>query len=289
MKVKRKNILIVVILLVIIAAANIYFDNNFLEVSQYTVTSNKIPPSFEGYKILQLSDLHSKNFGNRNNKLIKKINSENPDIVVMTGDMVNTKDTDFEVFINLAEQISKRYDTYYIVGNHEQNLNDDRRKILIDKLNKIGIRVLDNEKVTITRGTESINLYGLWFALRYYKDLNNEYTKDVFFGAKQIQTILGNLDIDSYNILLTHNPLYADTYSNWGADLTLSGHIHGGMIRIPFIGGLLSPERKFFPKYDAGKYQVNGKILIVNRGLGNGDFGIRVFNRPEISVITLSD
>lgn len=289
MKVKRKNILIVVILLVIIAAAKIYFDNNFLEVSQYIVKSNKIPTSFKDFKILQLSDLHSKNFGNRNNKLIKKVNSENPDIIVMTGDMVNTKDTDFEVFINLAEQISKRYDTYYIVGNHEQNLTDDKRKILIDKLNEIGIRVLDNEKVTITRGTESINLYGLWFALRYYKDLNNEYTKDVFFGAKQIQTVLGNLDIDSYNILLTHNPLYADTYSNWGADLTLSGHIHGGMIRIPFIGGLLSPERKFFPKYDAGKYQVNGKILIVNRGLGNGDFGIRVFNRPEISVITLSD
>lgn len=289
MKVKRKNILIVVILLVIIAAAKIYFDNNFLEVSQYIVKSNKIPTSFKDFKILQLSDLHSKNFGNRNNKLIKKVNSENPDIIVMTGDMVNTKDTDFEVFINLAEQISKRYDTYYIVGNHEQNLTDDKRKILIDKLNEIGIRVLDNEKVTITRGTESINLYGLWFALRYYKDLNNEYTKDVFFGAKQIQTVLGNLDIDSYNILLTHNPLYADTYSNWGADLTLSGHIHGGMIRIPFIGVLLSPERKFFPKYDAGKYQVNGKILIVNRGLGNGDFGIRVFNRPEISVITLSD
>ncbi len=289
MKVKRKNILIVVILLVIIAAAKIYFDNNFLEVSQYTVKSNKIPTSFKDFKILQLSDLHSKNFGNRNNKLIKKVNSENPDIVVMTGDMVNTKDTDFEIFINLAERISKRYDTYYIVGNHEQNLNDDKRKILINKLNEIGIRVLDNEKVTITRGTDSINLYGLWFALRYYKDLNNEYTKDVFFGAKQVQTILGNLDIDSYNILLTHNPLYADTYSNWGTDLTLSGHIHGGMIRIPFIGGLLSPERKFFPKYDAGKYQVNGKILIVNRGLGNGDFGIRVFNRPEISVITLSD
>jgi len=97
--------------------------------------------------------------------------------------------------------------------------------------------------------------------------LKNEYTKDVFFGTKQIQSILGDLDTDSYNILLTHNPLYADTYSNWGADLTLSGHIHGGMIRIPFVGGLLSPEREFFPEYDAGKYQVNGKILIVNRGL----------------------
>ncbi|MDK2801720.1 MAG: uncharacterized protein PWQ70_3339 [Clostridiales bacterium] len=289
MKVKGKNILIIVILLAIIATAEIYFDNNSLEVSHYTVTSNKIPTSFKGFKILQLSDLHSKNFGNYNNKLIKKINSENPDIIVMTGDMVNVKDTDFEVFINLAKQISKSFDTYYIVGNHEQNLTDDKRKILIDKLNEIGIRVLDNEKVTITRGTDSINLYGLWFNLRYYKDLNNQYTKDVFFGTEKIQNVLGNLDTNSYNILLTHNPLYVDTYSNWGADLILSGHIHGGMIRIPFIGGLLSPEREFFPKYDAGKYQVNGKILIVNRGLGNGDLGIRVFNRPEISVITLSD
>ena len=92
----------------------------------------------------------------------------------------------------------------------------------------------------------------------------------MFFGEEQIQTILGDLDTNSYNILLTHNPLYADTYSSWGADLTLSGHIHGGIIRIPFVGGLLSPERKFFPKYDGGMYQVGDKLLIVNRGLGNG-------------------
>lgn len=289
MKVKRKNLLIIVILLVIIAVGRIYFDNNILEVSHYTVASNKIPTSFKGFKILQLSDLHSKSYGNYNNKLIKKVNSEKTDIVVMTGDMVNAKDADFEVFINLAEQIGKRYETYYIVGNHEQNLNDDKRKELMDKLNEIGIRVLDNEKVTITRGMDSINLYGLWFNLRYYKDLSNEYTKDIFFGAEQIQSILGSLDTDSYNILLTHNPLYADTYSNWGADLILSGHIHGGMIRIPFAGGLLSPERDLFPEYDAGKYEVNNKVLIVNRGLGNGDFGFRVFNQPEISIITLSD
>ena len=289
MKNKRKSILILVFLLILIAAAKVYLDNNFLEVSQYTVRSNKIPTSFKGFKILQLSDLHSKDFGNDNNKLIKKINRENPDIVVMTGDMVNANDKDFEVFIDLAEQLSKRYDTYYIVGNHEQNINDDKRKLLLDKIKEIGIRVLDNEKVTITRGTGSINLYGLWFNLRYYKDVNSEYAKDIFFGAEQIQSILGNLDTESYNILLTHNPLYAETYSNWGADLILSGHIHGGMIRIPFVGGLLSPERTFFPKYDAGEYQVNGKTLIVNRGLGNGNFGIRLFNRPEISVITLSD
>lgn len=289
MKVKQKNILFTVTLLIITIFLRIYFDNNSIQVSYYTVKSNKIPASMKGFKILQLSDLHSREFGNNNNKIIEKINSENPDIIVMTGDMINKKDTNYEVFFNLANHISKNFDTYYIFGNHEQNLNYEQRKILKDKLNEFGIKVLDNEKVTITKGNDSINIYGLWFHLRYYKDLNMQTTKDLFFGEKQIKAILGDLDTNSYNILLTHNPLYADTYSNWGADLILCGHIHGGMIRIPFVGGLLSPERSFFPKYDSGKYQVNGKILIVNRGLGYGDFKIRLFNPPEISVITLSN
>jgi len=115
------------------------------------VEINENPTSFKGFKILQLSDLHNKSFGNNNNRLVKKIIGENPDIIVMTGDMVNAKDNDFEVFINLAEQISKSFDVYYIVGNHEQDLNEDKRKILMDKLSEIGIRVLDNEKVTISR------------------------------------------------------------------------------------------------------------------------------------------
>lgn len=288
MKAGKRKILFVVILLLAFAA-RIYVDNNLLEISRYKVTSNKIPDSFDGFKILQLSDLHSKSFGDGNIKLMEKINGENPDIVVMTGDMVDSKDTDFDVFTDLAGEISKNYDTYYILGNHEQSLSKKRRKMLTDTLTEFGVKVLDNEKVTITKGEDSINLYGLWFNLRYYKDSSNEYTKDVFFGEEQIKKILGKPNTDSYNILLTHNPLYADTYSDWGADLTLSGHIHGGIIRIPFAGGVFSPEKKFFPEYDGGMYQVDDKILIVNRGLGNGDFGIRVFNRPEISVITLSN
>ena len=286
MKAGKRKILFVVILLLAFAA-RIYVDNNLLEISRYKVTSNKIPDSFDGFKILQLSDLHSKSFGDGNIKLMEKINGENPDIVVMTGDMVDSKDTDFDVFTDLAGEISKNYDTYYILGNHEQSLSKKRRKMLTDTLTEFGVKVLDNEKVTITKGEDSINLYGLWFNLRYYKDSSNEYTKDVFFGEEQIKKILGTPNTDSYNILLTHNPLYADTYSDWGADLTLSGHIHGGIIRIPFAGGVLSPEKKFFPEYDGGMYQVDDKILIVNRGLGNSNFALRIFNRPEILVITL--
>lgn len=289
MRNKRRKITVIFFLLLVIAAAGIYSDNNCIEVTHYTVKSDKIPASFNGFKILQISDLHSKSFGKDNARLVKKINSENPDIVVMTGDMVNSEDTGFEVFTGLVEKIGKNCQVFYIVGNHEQNLSTDRQEALTEKLDELGVDILDNEKVTIVKGPDSINLYGLWFNLRYYKDMNNEYTKDVFFGEEQINTVLGMADDDSFNILLTHNPLYADTYAEWGADLTLSGHVHGGMIRIPFIGGLLSPERVFFPEYDSGEYTVDGKTLIVNRGLGNGYFGVRIFNMPEISVITLSN
>lgn len=104
----------------------------------------------------------------------------------------------------------------------------------------------------------------------------------------QISQILGEADKENYRILLTHNPLYAETYARWGADLTLAGHVHGGMIRLPRVGGVLSPERTLFPKYAGGQYDVLGSTLIANRGLGNGNYGIRLFNQPEISVITLT-
>jgi Predicted phosphohydrolases len=291
MKIKKKKstIPLIIFLSFLIVLGAIYFGGSILQVSRYEIVSSKIPESFRDFKILQLSDLHSKSFGKDNYGLLKRIDREKPDIIAMTGDMINTKDTDFKVFMDLAKELSEKYQIYYVVGNHEENLSGNKLKSLSEELSSIGIRVLDNERVTITKGNDSINIYGLWFNLRYYKDAGSEYAKDVFFGQSQIDSILGSLDNNSYNILLTHNPVYFDTYSSWGADLTLSGHMHGGMIRIPFAGGLLSPEKEFFPKYNSGKYQINKSVLIVNRGLGNGDFGIRLFNPPDVSVITLSN
>lgn len=284
---KRKRVRNVIFLLLIFGIVRVYIDNNLLQISHYTVKSDKISRAFNGFKILQLSDLHSRDLGKENQKLIDKINGEKPDIVVMTGDMINAADTNFEVFIHLAKQISENYNTYYIVGNHEQILRGNKLKSLIKTIKAFGIKVIDNKKVTITKGKDSISLYGLWINLKYYKDARDENEKNEYIGKGQVKTILGNIDKNSYNILLTHNPLYFDTYANWGADLTLTGHIHGGMIRIPFMGGMFSPERKLFPKYSGGKYKIGYKELIVNRGLGNGEFPIRIFNRPEISVVTL--
>ncbi len=267
----------------------IILSNTLIQVSRYKVKSDKIPSVFNGFKIVQVSDLHSKSFGKNNSNLIKKIEKEKPDIVVMTGDMINTKDDNFDVFLDFAGAISRKYDTYYIVGNHEQSLPKDKFSLLINRLEQADTKVLDNNFIKINKGNDSINLYGMWFNLRYYKDNNSNYAKDINFSEETMASILGSFNKNDYNILLTHNPLYFETYSNWGVDLTLTGHIHGGMIRLPFLGGLLSPERKFFPKYDFGKYELNNKVLIVNRGLGNGDFGIRLLNNPDISVITLSN
>ena len=263
-------------------SALIYFDNTLIKVSRYKIKSDKIPKGFNNFKIVHLSDLHSYGFKNYNIQLIKKINNENPNIIVMTGDMVNKYDTNFEKFLNLSEVLSKKYDIYYILGNHEVRLKKDDLDFIIRKLKKFGIRVLSNEKVNIMRKKDYINIYGMDIPLSYYKIINKPSNV-----GEIINGVLNQCNEKEYNILLAHNPLYFEEYAKNNVDLTLSGHVHGGMIRLPFIGALLSPERKFFPKYSSGVYKVNNKKLIVSRGIGHSRPGVRLFNRPEIVSITL--
>ncbi|MEG0308115.1 MAG: metallophosphoesterase [Clostridium sp.] len=283
----KLSIMAVMIPAVAIVGVPLYYDNNRLTTSRYNITSTKIPSAFEGFKILQLSDLHSKSFGKENHKLINDIDKENPDIIVMTGDMVNSRDNNFDIFINLAKIIAEKYEVYFVLGNNEQKLDNDKSDFLMKKLRQIGVKILNNRKVKLTKGDNTVNLYGMWFSLSYYRDMSSEYSKDIYFKEENMKNILGLCNDKEYNILLTHNPLYFDTYTKWGADLVIAGHVHGGLIRLPLLGGLLSPERKFFPKYSAGEYSIEGSKLILNTGLGSKIIIPRVFNRPEISVITL--
>lgn len=263
-------------------AIKIYIENKFLKVSKYEIRSAKISKEFHGFKIIHLSDFHSYNFSKGNGSIMEKINDEKPDIVVMTGDMVNKYDMNFDKFINLAETLSKNYQIYYIIGNHEKRLKENYLNYITQKLNQFNIKVINNEKITIVSNNEKIHIYGLDIPLSFYKLRNRPSNlKDV------VDVILKKCIENEYNILLTHNPLFFDTYVKYNVDLTLAGHVHGGMIRLPLVGGLLSPERKFFPKYSEGMYEVNGKKLIVSRGLGHSKPGIRIFNMPEIVSITL--
>lgn len=274
-------LLIVVVILIIVL---IYWSNYGISVSRYPVSSARIPAGFEGCRIVQLSDLHSSSIGRNNSRLMEAVDGEEPDYVVMTGDMVSNFDTDFSVTLALCSALAEKYPVYYIMGNHEEGLEKADWQALRTALADAGVVVLDNETVTLTaENGDTINLIGLWYNLNYYHQLASHYTA---FTGEVMEKILGEAP-QGYNILLTHNPNYFDVYAAWGADLTLSGHIHGGMIRLPVIGGVLSPETLLFPQYDAGLYENGEASLILSRGLGRGRMGIRLFNPPDVVSITL--
>lgn len=249
--------------LAIILAGIFIVSNTVLTVSEYELEYYNLPSSFDGFKIVHLTDLHSNRFGDGNRRLIKAIDRQSPDIIVMTGDMVNSIDKDYNIFISLAEQLANNYKVYFVVGNHEQSLKDAKRQLLFSELVNTGVYILDNEKTTIEKDDESINIYGMWFNLRYYSDQTNQYIRDnpedYYFTLDRMNNVLGSNDNNTFSILLTHNPVYFDTYSQWGADLTLCGHIHGGMIRLPFWGGVYSPEKTLFPEYDSGLFTAANK------------------------------
>ena len=270
----------------------IKYNVNTLEVTKYVVENKKVPKEFDGYNIVQISDLHSKLFGENNKKLIQKIKSLNPDIVVVTGDLIDGENNNYNVALDFMKEISKLYRVYYIIGNHEQKSMikkyKDEYKDYFNKLHQIDFVNLDNNKVEIVKGDSNINLYGLTVPYSCYKYLfdNQETTSiDIDF----LEEKLGKVDREQFNILLAHTPFYFDEYEKWGADLTLCGHVHGGIVRLPIVGGLLSPDRKFFPKYDLGEYIKNKSTMIVSKGLGGSKVLIRVNCKPEIVNIKLKN
>lgn len=268
------------------------YNVNTLEVTKYVVENKKVPKEFDGYNIVQISDLHSKLFGENNKKLIQKIKSLNPDIVVVTGDLIDGENNNYNVALDFMKEISKLYRVYYIIGNHEQKSlikkYKDEYKDYFNKLHQIDFVNLDNNKVEIVKGNSNINLYGLTVPYSCYKYLfDNQETTSIDINF--LEEKLGKVDREQFNILLAHTPFYFDEYEKWGADLTLCGHVHGGIVRLPLVGGLLSPDRKFFPKYDLGEYIKNKSTMIVSKGLGGSKVLIRVNCKPEIVNIKLKN
>ena len=281
---KISKFLAIILAFVLFLATSVAVGNTLITESHYVIENSKIPVEFSGYKMLLITDFHSASFGIDNSRLIRKIDEINPDIILLGGDMVNSVNDDGSVFLSFCDKIANRFATYYIFGNHELIQGEDFYHSLESKLQNVGVTCLNNNSTTLKRGESEISLYGLWFNLRYYQSANAE--KKYYFEEQSAEELLGHSS-SNFNILLTHSPTYFETYSEWGADLTLSGHMHGGMIRLPFLGGVFSPEKDFFPKYDAGLFENETKKMIVSRGLGNGHIGFRVFNPPEIVIVEL--
>lgn len=271
------------------------YENNYLSVSKVEIHSPKTPKEFKNFKILQLTDLHGKTFGDNNERLIKKIKKINPDIIVATGDMLSVTRDKKESFFNLCKNIRSFYPIYYSLGNHEVLVRDSNSidekvwfKEYIKKLKESDINVIDNSRISIIKKNNRINLYGITLPLAYYRRRFTEGREDkVILTKEYMNKLIGCAKKDEFNILLAHNPLNFNSYMDWGSDLTFSGHVHGGIVRLPFIKGILSPEVAFLPKYKEGLYREKNSSLVVGRGLGNSSIKFRLFNPPEIMVAEL--
>lgn len=268
---KKKRIVIISIALVVLFLF-CFINNNILVVSEYEYKGDKIPEAFDGFTIVQISDLHNKEYPFDQKYLMNKIEDSNPDIIVITGDIVDSSHTDMDGALEFARKCVELAPTYYITGNHEYWISKTDLEELISSLEEIGVICLEDECVSVKQGDANINLIGL-----DEKSLADETLKNMML----------DIGTEDFNILLAHEPQYIDDYARSGVDLVLSGHAHGGQVRLPFVGGMYAPDQGFMPNYTEGEYTVGNTTMIVSRGIGNSVIPLRVFNLPEIVVIKL--
>lgn len=261
-----------------------------LVIETYPIVSAKIPEEFDGVKIAFLSDLHSESLGRENESLLSAIQTAAPDYILLGGDLiVGKRNFSSETAIKLCRKLAESYPVYMGMGNHEQKLarysetKDSSFPEYIQTLKNLGISILDNQSLLLHRGAGEIRLYGLTMDFMYYGKI----WKSITMEPSYIIQKLGSCDREHFSILLAHTPKYFSAYARWGADLVLSGHIHGGIIRLPGLGGVIAPDYQLFPLYDSGCFTEEKSQLIVSRGLGSHTIKLRICNPPELSVLTL--
>ncbi len=265
--IRRLIISLSIVLILVIFLA--FGFNSSLEVTEYSYTNAKIPSEFDGYRILQISDYHNKDFGDNQASFIKAVEQANPDIIVLTGDIVDEDHEDIIASKEMTEGMADIAPTYYITGNHELKPEAEKQYEMYKQvMTDSGVVHLDNQSVYLTEGDSSIILHGK----QYY--------------AHYIDLYLEPADTDEFNILLYHGSDNFDEIAPMNYDLVLSGHAHGGVIILPFVGGLIGNEGDLFPKYDFGMFENGNSTLIANRGVGDAEIP-RFFNPPEITVVTL--
>ena len=277
---KRRRLLLALALLCIALIAWIAWGNTALEVTPYTVTSSQLPAKFSGFRIAQISDLHNTQIGKDNEKLLAMLADSQPDLIAITGDLIDSRNTNIQSALDFAAQAIQIAPCYYVTGNHESRIAE--YDILKTGLEDLGVIVLENEALTLASGDASIVLAGV----QDPSFSSSEYLED---EAPIMTQALENFQFsqEDFVLLLSHKPELFPTYCDYPIDLVLTGHVHGGQFRIPYFGGLFAPSQGFFPEYDAGLYEDNGTVMLISRGIGNSVFPFRVNNPPEVLLITL--
>jgi len=262
--------------------AFLVWQNNDVVITRHNYINKKLPNGFSGFKILHISDFHNKNFHGR---LTNKIKLISPEIIVITGDLIDRRKTNLKIATEFVKEIVKIAPIYYVSGNHEQL--SEHYKELKEELNNLHVINMDNSNTKINKEGSEIGMVGI------ADSAINLNQKTYLFenSGSYIRSTLENLTEDlktDFNILLSHRPEQFNIYKEFNIDLVFSGHAHGGQIRIPFLGGLLSPNQGFFPKYSEGMHKEGKTTMVVSRGLGNSLFPFRIFNRPELVVVSLN-
>ena len=251
--------------------------------TRHFVDSKKIPTSFDGFKILHLSDLHNNRLLCRDDRLISRIKKLSPDIIVITGDIIDSLVPQLDIVADFAAKLVKICDVYYVPGNHEARIQ--QRDILFRQLKNAGVKLLFDSREAIVRNDESITITGIMDP-----KFEREYSIRKTYANMHITLKLRDLpplDESKFNILLSHKPEHFSIYANYHYDLIMSGHAHGGQWRIPYIGAIFSPGQGLFPQYTSGMYMTGDSTMIVSRGLGNTKFPVRINNPFELVLITL--
>lgn len=280
-KITKKQIVLLIVCIALCALIIwTIWSNTALEVNTFTIVSDRLPAAFSGFRIAQVSDLHNAEFGEDNEKLLAMLRQAEPDIIVITGDLIDSRHTDIAAALAFAEAAVKIAPCYYVAGNHEARISEyDNFRAALEAA---GVNVLENQRVELERGGEEIALLGV-------KDPS--FQTDYLMGdsASVMSDALQELspEDDAYTILLSHRPELFDIYVKYGVDLVFSGHAHGGQFRLPFVGALVAPNQGLFPKYSAGLYSQGVTNMLVSRGIGNSIIPIRFNNRPEIVVVEL--
>lgn len=315
---------LIIIILILFITLESAIERRTIELCHYHVKSDQLNKDTK-LTFVVIADLHSKDYGDDNSALIHAIKGETPDGILIPGDLIiGNKAENCKVALSLLKELVKIAPVYYSHGNHEERMKyyrydentgeyETEHTLITDYISKYdhyrslidatGVVVLDNETTSVEIKGEKINITGLSISLDYFQKFNHALMEKAEVedllndGKSQSQTtpitMIKSLEKDhtiknNYQILLAHNPAHMDAYTKWGADLTVSGHLHGGIIRLPFIGGIITPQVKLLPKYSAGLYKVNNKSAVVSRGLGEHTVNIRICNPPELSVIHIT-
>lgn len=271
---KKIRRLLALLALFALAAGFVYWQNFTLQVEPVELFFESLPPQFDGLRVAELSDLHGRSFGKNNVRLLRTLQKARPDMICICGDLFDEK-TDLTMLEPLLTGLTDIAPVYYVTGNHEWQVKNLRE--ILQKMRAWGVTVLENEGGVLSRGGAEMVVAGVHDPCGPYD------MKTPAALVRELRSARGN----DFILMLSHRNDELAMWSQLGVQLVLSGHCHGGVVRLPFVGGVFGTRRELFPEYDAGVYRQDGTTLFVSRGLGYTNVHFRLFNRPHVPIMIL--